>query len=44
MLITSASMVSISCGSMFSRRVTSNSQLLFGCDADAYKLIKKGEC
>ena len=27
-----------------SRRVNANSQLLFGCDGDDHKLIKKGEC
>ena len=44
MLIPSSSMCSKRFGASLSRRVNANSQLLFGCDGDDHKLIKKGEC
>ena len=44
MLIPSEARDLISSGASLSRRVNANSQLLFGCDGDDHKLIKKGEC
>ena len=44
MLIPSSTDVMDNYTTSLSRRVNANSQLLFGCDGDDHKLIKKGEC